>query len=63
MFNAVLSFLQDPSRLLVLTREALEDRLYELDAQFRRDMASLTDRYDDAQTAIQSSLLRLRRQR
>jgi hypothetical protein len=48
--------LQNPALLANLSQHALEDRLYDLDTQFRRDMASLTDRYDDAQEAIQAAL-------
>ena len=46
----------DSSFLTGLSRDELEDKLYELDAQFRRDMASLTERYDAARTALETEM-------
>lgn len=53
----------NPALLTSLSQKALEDRLYDLDTQFRRDMALLTDRYDDAQEAIQAALRSVGRKR
>jgi hypothetical protein len=39
-----------------LSAAALESRLYELDAQFRRDMATLTEKYDAARTAVENAI-------
>jgi hypothetical protein len=55
--------MQNPALLTSLSQKALEDRLYDLDTQFRRDMALLTDRYDDAQEAIQAALRSVGRKR
>lgn len=48
--------LTEPSFLAGLSKEELEDKLYELDAQFRRDMASLTERYDAARSALEAEM-------
>lgn len=47
---------QDSGILSALSQDELNDRLYALDAQFRRDMASLTERYDAARTAVENAL-------
>lgn len=52
----LLLLLQDRDLLLGLPLPALTDRLDELDAQFRRDMATLTERYDAARQAVEAAV-------
>lgn len=47
---------QDAGYLRGCSIDDLQDRLYDLDSQFRRDMAALTEKYDVARSAIESVL-------
>ncbi len=48
--------LQDGAFLSSLTTDQLQDRMYELDALFRRDLSRLTERYDTAKAAAEAAL-------
>jgi hypothetical protein len=48
--------MQDAAYLSSLSLTSLQDRLYDLDARFRRDMAALTEKYDAARSAVESAI-------
>ena len=51
---------QLPLALESLPLARLQERVLELDARFRKDMAALTEKYDAAQQAVRAALARRR---